>query len=63
VQVTFIVIDHEIHSMVIRTLPVPWHLHKKSVLAKVKVTGIGKLMFGCLSRDDVVPELWCIAVI
>jgi hypothetical protein len=40
-QVTFVVIDHEIYCMVIRTVPLLWY---EQFLAKVKATITGKLL-------------------
>jgi hypothetical protein len=55
-QVTFAVIDHEILSTVICTVPLLWYVHKFQFLAKVKVTNTGKLLDSLL-RKDVVVEL------
>jgi hypothetical protein len=42
VQVTFVVIDLDILSTVIRTVPLLWHVQKFQFLAKEKVTSSGK---------------------
>jgi hypothetical protein len=46
VQVTFVVIEHEIFSTVIRTLPLLWYVYtqKFQFLAKMKANGTGKLL-------------------
>jgi hypothetical protein len=54
VQVTFVVIDHEIFSTVIHTVPL--HIQRFQFLEKVKATNTGKLL-DCLSRKDAVAEL------
>jgi hypothetical protein len=56
VQVTFVVIDHEIISTTIRNVPLLWHVHKLQFLAKVKSTSTGKLL-DSLPRNDTVVEL------
>jgi hypothetical protein len=56
VQVTFVVIDHENFSMVIRTLPLLWYVQKFQLLAKVKATSTGKLL-DRLPRNDLSAEL------
>jgi hypothetical protein len=43
-QVTFVVIDHEIFSTVIRTVLLLWYVQKFQFLAKVKSTSTGKLL-------------------
>jgi hypothetical protein len=50
------VIDHEILSTVIRTVPLLWHIQKFQFLAKVKATSTGKLL-DSLPRNDVMVEL------
>jgi hypothetical protein len=44
VQVTFVVIDHEILSSFIPTVPLLWHVQKFQFLAEVKATSTGKLL-------------------
>jgi hypothetical protein len=56
VQVTFVVIDHEIFSTVICTVPLLWHLQKFQFLAKVEAISTGKLL-DSLPRNDAVAEL------
>jgi hypothetical protein len=56
-QFTFIVINHEILSTVIRTVPLLWHVQKDMFLAKVKATSTGKLL-NSLSRNDEAAELF-----
>jgi hypothetical protein len=53
-QVTFIVIDHEILSMVICTLPLLWHVQKIQFLVKVNATSTGKLLDSLPMKDAVV---------
>jgi hypothetical protein len=55
-HVTFAVIDHEILSSVIRTVPLLWLVQKFQFLAEVKATSAGKLL-DSLPRDDAVVEL------
>jgi hypothetical protein len=52
VQVTFIVIDHEILSTVIHTVPALWHVQKLSVPCLSE----GKLL-DSLPRNDAMTEL------
>jgi hypothetical protein len=49
-------IDHEILSTVIRTVPLLLHVQKFQFLAKVKATSTGKLL-DSLPRNDGVVEL------
>jgi hypothetical protein len=53
-QVTFVVIDPEILSWVIGTVPLLLHVEN----AKVKATSTGKL-FDSLHRNNAVAELFC----
>jgi hypothetical protein len=55
-QVTFVVIDHEIISTVIRTVPLVWHVQQFQFLAKVKAASTSKLL-DSLPRNDTVVEL------
>jgi hypothetical protein len=55
-QVTFVVIDHEIVSTVIRTEPLLCYVQKFQFLAKVRTTSAGQLL-DSLSRNDSVAEL------
>jgi hypothetical protein len=50
------VIDPEILSKVIHTVPLHWHVQKLSVPCKVKATNTGKLLVS-LPRNDAVAEL------
>jgi hypothetical protein len=50
------VIDHEIFSKVIRTVPLLWYVQKFQFFAKVKATSTGKLL-DSLPRNDAVAEL------
>jgi hypothetical protein len=56
VQVTFVVIDHEIYSMVIRTVSLLWYVQSYQFLVEVKATTTGKL-FESLPRNIAVAEL------
>jgi hypothetical protein len=49
------VIDHEILSTVIRTVPLLWYAQKFQFCAKVKVTSTGKLL-DSLHRNNAVVE-------
>jgi hypothetical protein len=51
------VIDHEVLSTVIRTVPVLWHVQKFQFLAKGKATSTGKLL-DSLPRNNAVVELF-----
>jgi hypothetical protein len=51
------VIDHEILSTVIHTVPLLWYVQDFQFLAKVKATHTGKLLDG-LHRNDAVVELF-----
>jgi hypothetical protein len=51
------VIDHEILSTFIRTVPLLWHVQKFQFLAKVKANSTGKL-HDSLPRNDAVVELF-----
>jgi hypothetical protein len=55
-QVTFVVIDHEILSTAIRTVPLLWYVHTFHFLAKGKATSTGKLL-DSLCRKDAVAEM------
>jgi hypothetical protein len=50
------VIDHDIFTTVITTVPLLWHVQKFQFLAKVKETSTGKLLES-LPRNDAVVEL------
>jgi hypothetical protein len=50
------VIDHEIFSMVIRTVPLLWYVQKFQFFAEVKATITGKLL-DSLPRNDAEAEL------
>jgi hypothetical protein len=52
----FVVIDYEILSTVIRTVPLLWHVQTFQFLAKVKATSTDKLL-DSLPRNDAVVEL------
>jgi hypothetical protein len=52
------VIDHEILSTVIYTVPLLWHVQKFQFLEKVKATSTGKLLFDRLPRNDAGVELY-----
>jgi hypothetical protein len=54
--VTFVVIDHEILSTVILTVPLLWHVQKFQFLVKVNATSTGK-MPDSLPRNDAVVDL------
>jgi hypothetical protein len=54
--VTFVVIDHEILSIVIRTVSLLWHVQKFQFLAKVEATSTGKLL-DSLPRNNAVAVL------
>jgi hypothetical protein len=56
VQVTFVVIDHEILSTVIDTVPVLWFVQKFQFLAKLKANCTCKLL-DSLPRNDALAEL------
>jgi hypothetical protein len=49
-------IDHEILSSDIRTVPLLWHVQKFQFLAKVKATISGKLL-DTLPRNDAMVDL------
>jgi hypothetical protein len=55
-QVTFVVIEREIFSMVICTVPLLWYLQKFQFLAKLKATSTCKLL-DSLPRNNAVAEL------
>jgi hypothetical protein len=52
------VIDHEILSTVIRSVPLLCHIKQFQFLAKVKATSTGKLL-DSLPWNDAVAELCC----
>jgi hypothetical protein len=56
-QVTFVVMDHEIVSTVISTVPLLWHYRSYQFLAEVNATSTGKLLDN-LPRNDAVVELY-----
>jgi hypothetical protein len=56
VQFVFVVIDHEILSTVIHTVPLHWHVQKFQYLAKVKTTSTCKLL-DSLVMNGAVAEL------
>jgi hypothetical protein len=59
-QFTFVVIDHEILSTGIRTVPLLWHVRRNQFLAKVKVASTGKLLHSVPRNDgDALAELRC----
>jgi hypothetical protein len=54
--VTFVVIDREILSTVIRTVPLLWHVQKFQFLVKLNATSTGKLL-DSLPRNNAVVSL------
>jgi hypothetical protein len=56
VQVIFVVIDHENLSLVIRTVPLLWHVQKFQFLVEVKATSTGKLL-DSLPRNNGMADL------
>jgi hypothetical protein len=55
-QVTFVAIDHEIFSTVIRTVPLLWYVQKLKFIAKVTATSTGK-MLNSHPRNNTAAEL------
>jgi hypothetical protein len=53
-QDTFVVINHEILSTVLRTVPLLWHVQKFHFLAKVNATSPGQLLDSLLRNDAAV---------
>jgi hypothetical protein len=50
------VIDYEIFSTVIHTVPLLWYVQKIQFLEEVRATSTGKLLYS-LPRNDAVAEL------
>jgi hypothetical protein len=57
VKLTLVVTDHEIFSMTIRTVYLPWHEQKFQFLAKVEATCTGKLI-DSVPVNEAGAELW-----
>jgi hypothetical protein len=55
VQVTFVVIEHEVFSTVIRTVPLLWYVQKIQFLAKVEATDTGKLLDSLSVKTTTTP--------
>jgi hypothetical protein len=60
VKVTLSVIDHEMLSTIIRTVPLLWHVQKLSVACEVKAPSTTKLLDSLPNNDAVAEVCSCV---